>query len=154
MLNLLHTSLYFSSGIDASDLIIKDQKELDAFIDRLHTLKKKHPFVLIQPHVSFEYARKHFSDPIRKDIPCVMGYLKIYMGPHGEVYPGCWALKPIGNLKERKLKEIISSEEYENRVYEMFMKKCPGCTCGYIINLIHHLPSICGEMLYLCRIKK
>lgn len=39
-LNLLDTSPYFLSGVDASELIIKDQKKLDAFIDRLHAIKR------------------------------------------------------------------------------------------------------------------
>ena len=147
-LNLPDTSPYFFSGVDTSDLMIKDQKELDAFIDRLHAIKKKYPSVLSQFHVSLEYARKHFSDPKRKDIPCYMGYQNIYIGAHGEVYSGCWVLKPLGNLRERKLEEVMSSEEYKKRLYNMFMKKCPGCSCGYSGNLLYHLPSICNEIIW------
>lgn len=153
-LNLLDTSPYFFSGVDASDLIIKDQKELDAFINRLHVIKKKYPSVLNQLHVSIEYARKHFSDPKRKDIPCCMGYQTIYIGAHGEVYSGCWVLKPIGSLREKKLEEIINSEEYKKRLYNMFMKKCPGCTCGYSTNLLYHIPSIYEEGLWRCGMKR
>lgn len=154
ILNLLDTSPYFLSGVDASDLIIKDQKELDAFIDRMHELKKKYPSVLTEFHVAIEYARKHFSDPKRKDIPCCMGYHSIYVGAHGEVYSGCWVLKPLGNLREEKLEEIINSEEYKKRLYNMFMKKCPGCTCGYSSSLIYHVPSIYEEGLWRCGMKR
>ena len=153
-LNLLDTSPYFLSGVDASDLIIKDQKELDAFIHRMHEIKKKYPSVLNQFHISLEYARKHFTDLKRKDIPCCMGYQNIYIGAHGEVYSGCWVLKPIGNLREGKMEEIINLKEYKKRLGNMFTKKCPGCACGYSTNLLHHLPSIYDEILWRCGIKK
>ena len=153
-LNLLDTSPYFLSGVDASDLIIKDQKELDAFIDGLHVIKKKYPFVLNEFHVAIEYARRHFSDPKRKDIPCCMGYQSIYIGAHGEVYSGCWVLKPIGSLREKKLEEIINSEEYKKRLHNMFMKNCHGCTCGYSTNLLYHVPSIYEEVLWRCGVKR
>lgn len=153
-LNLLDTSPYFLSEVDVSDLIVKDQRELDAFIDGLHEIKKRNTTVLNQFHVSLEYARKHFSDFKREDIPCCMGYQSIYIGAHGEVYSGCWVLKPIGSLREKKLEEIINSEEYKKRLHNMFMKRCPGCACGYSTNLLHHLPSIYDEILWRCGIKK
>ena len=153
ILNLLDTSPYFFLNVDISDLIIKDQKEFDAFIDRLHGIKKN-TSVLNQFHVSLEYARKYFSDSKRKDVPCHLGYQTIYIGARGEVYSGCWALKAIGNLRGKKLEEIINSKEYKKRLYNMFMKKCPGCTCGYSTNLLYHIPSICEEILWRTGFKR
>ena len=153
-LNLLDSSPYFLSEVDVSDLMIKDQKELDAFIDRMHEIKKKYPSVLNQFHVSLEYARKHFTDLKRKDIPCCMGYQNVYIGAHGEVYSGCWVFKPIGNLREEKLEKIINLKEYKKRLANMFIKKCPGCACGYSTNLLYHLPSIYDEILWRCGMKK
>jgi MoaA/NifB/PqqE/SkfB family radical SAM enzyme len=97
-------------------------------------------------HATIEYARKYFKDSKRMDIPCYLGYLKIYVGSHGEVYSGCWALPPLGNLRENTLKEIITSKKYKKRLYEMFLKKCPGCSCNYQTNLLYHFPSLCNEI--------
>lgn len=145
-LNLLDTSPYFFSGVDVRNLTIKCQKELNSIIDKLHKMKDRYPHVLNQPHISLEYARRYFSNPRQEDIPCSMGYHSIYIGAHGEVYSGCWVLKPIGNLRDNKLDEILCSRRYVHRLHDMFIKKCPGCSCGYSKNLVYHLPSICKEI--------
>ena len=144
-LNLLDTSPYFLSKIDASNLIIGDQEELDELIDEMHVLKKSYPSVLTEFHTAIEYARGHFIDPRREDIPCCMGYKRIYIGAHGQVYPGCWVLNPVGSLRENKLDEIVDTSDYRRRLYDMFLKKCPGCACGYPTNLLYHIPSIMKE---------
>ena len=73
------------------------------------------------------------------------------MGAHGEVYSGCFAFKPIGSLRERNLKEIIDSEEYKERLYNMLLKRCPGC--NYALNLFYYIPSVCEEMLWSIGLK-
>lgn len=152
-ISLFDTSPYFFKDIDTSDLIIKDQKELDKVVQQLHDIKAEKPgvFTLSQTHQSFEYIRKYFTDAKRDDIPCVMGYVAIYIGPHGEVYHGCWPLEPVGNLREKKLEEIANSAEYRKRLKDMFFKRCPGCACGYKISLFYHLPSIGREVLWVTK---
>ena len=152
-ISLFDTSPYFFQDTDTSDLIIKDQKELDKVVRQLHDIKTKKSgvFVWNHTHQSFEYIRKYFTDAKRADIPCVMGYVTIYIGSHGEVYHGCWLLEPMGNLREKKLEEIVNSAEYGKRLKDMFFKRCPGCACGYKINLLYHLPSIGREVLWVAR---
>ena len=145
-MNLIDTTPYFFKDADASELLIKDNNELNELIDRLQKIKIENPELIGTSHAALEYARNYFEDPKREDIPCYLGYLKIYIGSHGEVYSGCWALPPIGNLRENTLKEIIASKRYKNRLKNMFLKKCPGCTCGYSLNLWYHFPSLCNEI--------
>jgi len=154
-ISLFQVTLYFFQGVDASRLMIEDQNELDEVVQQLHDIKAKNPRVFIwnQTHQSFEYMKEYLNDSKRADIPCVTGYTSIYVGAHGEVYHGCWAMKPIGNVREKKLADIVNSTEYRKRLKDMFLKRCPGCACGYQINLLYHLPSIFREIPWVIRSK-
>lgn len=147
-LQLIDDSLIFFRGIDRASLWIDDQDKLDGLIDELRNLKKVNSALKSYSHSRFEYARKYFSDPKRADIPCYLGYLLIYIDAHGEVYPGCWSLGSVGNLREKSLKEIIESPAYKNRVHAMFRKECPGCACNYPTNLAYSLRALVNETLW------
>lgn len=153
--NLIDNSPYFFQ-IDISDFLIEDQNELDRVVDELHELKSKHGniFLISQTHASIEYLRKYFQDPKREDIPCILGHVCIYIGAHGELYSGCLALKPLGNVREQSLKEIVNSAEYKERLYDMFYKKCPGCSTHHNMNLLYYAPWIKDEILWKLRMKK
>jgi MoaA/NifB/PqqE/SkfB family radical SAM enzyme len=154
-LNLIDNSPYFLQT-DISDFLIEDQNELDRVVDELHELKRKHGniFLISQTHASIEYLRKYFQDPKREDIPCILGHVCIYIGAHGELYSGCLALKPLGNVREQSLKEIVNSAEYKERLYDMFYKKCPGCSSHHNMNLLYYAPWIKDELLWKLRMKK
>ncbi len=146
-LQLIDDSLIFFRGIDRASLWIEDQNKLDRLIDELHNLKKVNSALKSYSHTRLEYARKYFSDPKRTDIPCYLGYLLVYIDAHGEVYPGCWSLGSVGNLREKSLREIIESPEYKSRVRAMFRKECPGCACNYGVNLTYSLRTLIDETL-------
>ncbi|MEA1907281.1 MAG: SPASM domain-containing protein [Euryarchaeota archaeon] len=125
---------------------IKNQDDLDEAVNKLHKIKAMDTKLISISHVALEYTKRYFKDPKREDIPCYLGYLRIYLCPQGEMYSSCWALPPAGNLRKKTVEEIINSENYKKRLYEMFMKKCPGCACGYALHLWYHFPSICNEI--------
>ncbi|MFC2071765.1 radical SAM protein [Chloroflexota bacterium] len=147
-LQLVDNSPILFRGIDMTSLWIEEQNKVDELINALHNLKKVNPALKSCSHTRLEYARKYFIDPKREDIPCYLGYLVIYIDAHGEVYSGCWALGSLGNLREKSLKEIISSQEYKSRVQAMFRKECPGCSCNYPTNLWYNLPALISEGLW------
>ncbi len=153
-LNLIDSSPYFFQ-VDVADLMVDDQSELDMFVDEIHKIKseKGNIFPISHTHASFEYVRKYFKDPKREDIPCILGHIGLDIGAHGEVYSGCFSMKPLGNIRERSLKEIINSAEYKRRLSDMFYKRCPGCSCGYKTNLIYYAPWVKDEILWNIKIK-
>lgn len=141
--NLLDTSLYFFKGIDTSELLIDDEELVDKTIDYLYRVNKESPEVamLEMSSTSLEFARNYLKNK-KPHFHCVTGYFRIYIDSDLNIYSGCWALPPVGNLKERSLKEILKSQEYRKRVKTMFNLNCPRCTCGYLLSgLINHLPS-------------
>ena len=146
--NLIDASTYFFKDVDMSGLWLDeaDWDKLNELINELHTTKLENRGLIGTSHASLEYMRHYFKDPKRKDIPCYLGYSKIYVGPHGDVYSGCWSLPPMGNLREDKLDAIVNSDEYKHRLKNMFLKNCPGCSCNYPTNLWYHVPSLFNEL--------
>ena len=139
--NLLDTSLYFFKGINTSELLINDESLVDELIDYLYKINKGEPETVNMNSASLEFARNYLKNK-KPHFYCTMGYLRIFINPNLDVYSGCWALPPIGNLREENLKDIVKSQRYKQRVKKMFDLNCPRCTCGYIISvMINRLPS-------------
>jgi MoaA/NifB/PqqE/SkfB family radical SAM enzyme len=146
--NLIDSSPILFKGISIKDLWIKDKGLLEFAIRDLHSLRASYPsaFASRQTHVSLEYIRDYFADPKQDQLPCILGYIYICVDPHGNVYPGCWVLPPVDNLRSRTLHEIFFSKKYRQRIAKMFKKQCPGCACGYQTNLIFDPKSIIKEV--------
>lgn len=140
-----HSYLFRSN---TQNMVEIEQEKLDEVIMKLHQVLRAHPGLISETHTSLEYVRKYFIDPRRGDIPCYLGYLAIYIGAHGEVYSGCNALPPVGNLRDKPLRQIINSAAYKQRLGDMFIKRCPGCACGYRLNLYAHVPAVMNEILW------
>ena len=134
------------------DLTIMSQGQLDHVIGELHRMKRAYPSSVNDSHTSLEYVRNCFADRKREDIPCYLGYLMIYVGAHGEVFPGCWVLPPVGNLRQASLKQMVNSKAYKKRVRGMFLKRCPGCACDYVLNLYAHVPFLLEETKWRLRL--
>ena len=69
------------------------------------------------------------------------------------MFPGCWVLSPVGELRQASLKQIVGSKTYKERVHDMFLKKCPGCVCDYILNLYAHVPAVVEEMQWRLQLR-
>ncbi len=147
-LQLIDASLPFFRGIDKKSLWIEDQNRLDSLIDELQNLRKIGSPLQFWPRAYWEYCRKYFQNPKRADIPCVLGYLIIDIDAYGEVYPGCFPLGSLGNLRVKSLKEIVRSSEYKKRVQAMFRKECPGCACNFDNNLTYRISTFVKETLW------
>jgi MoaA/NifB/PqqE/SkfB family radical SAM enzyme len=139
--NLLNNNLYFFTSIDISDLKIDDEKSVDMAIDYLIKIKKSSNIVSVS-HDQIEYARNYLKG-IDSKPSCVVEYSTVYIGSRGDMYSGCWALKPLGNLLEKNIRDIIKSGKYKKRARDMFLRRCPGCTCSYGSNVTFSSNPIC-----------
>jgi len=145
--NLPDNTLYFLSGIKLSKLWINDEKKLQSVVNNLHRLKNESPEIL-SSHVSLDYIYFYFKNHKKKYMPCCTGYVSIYIDSKGNVFSGCWALPPVGNLRNESLREITSNINYIKRLNQMFMKKCPRCSCGYATDLSYDILSIFKQLIY------
>ena len=153
-LNLLDGSPHFFRT-DIGNFRVEDQDRLDRVVTELHRLRseERSRFLVSQTHACIEYTRGYFRDPRRADIPCVLGHHCVYVGAHGEVYSGCFALDPMGSVRERSLGDIVTSPDYSARLREMFYKRCPGCTSHHGLNLLYHAPWIVDEIRWELKIR-
>jgi len=131
--NLFEASLYFLKGIDVETPALEEH-QIDGLFDYIKGEKKKHPSLIHPSEPSIEYARIYLKTG-KMDLPCYLGMLEVYIGSKGEVYSACYVRKPLGNLREQPLQDIVNSKEYRGRILQMYEKKCPGCSCGYDANV-------------------
>jgi len=138
--NLFDNHLYFFKGVKENFFLIKNKKIVDRIIDYLYFCRKKFSSMFRYDNTSLEFARNYLKQK-KISFHCILGLFRVYIDSKFNVYSGCWVLPPVGNLKESELKEILESKRYKERIREMFYLKCPGCTCGYVGNLmIENLP--------------
>ncbi|MBU7038611.1 MAG: radical SAM protein [Theionarchaea archaeon] len=133
-INLLDKNPYEFRGVEMSALSIDNKQVVDKTLDHIETMKKETPWIISEDSNALEYVRAYCKGT-PKEFLCAHGYLSVYLSSRGEVYSGCWVLNPIGNLRKTKLRNILRSDEYKRRAQQMFVKKCPGCTCGYALNV-------------------
>ena len=95
-----------------------------------------------------KYAADYFKDPLQKRLPCYVSQTRLCLGPKGEVFGGCWAMGVYGDLRKTALKDILRSKRFIEAGRKMFHKQCPGCSCGYSLNLRYAPRHILQEMLY------
>ena len=142
LFNLLDDRIDVFKGIPFSELLVKDEQKIDETIDHLKMINKKYPNLITQCDYSLEYARNYLKGKNRYDFHCVHGYKRVYVGSHGEIYPSCWAMKPIGNIREDRLSDVIGSKEQRELAKKMYKMECPKCTNSYVTNiLVKHLIS-------------
>jgi MoaA/NifB/PqqE/SkfB family radical SAM enzyme len=142
--NLLDPNLPIFQGIPFSDLVVKNEKKIDETINYLKRIRRENPWLITTCEHVLEYARYYLKThnffPHR--FHCVHGYKLIWIESHGDVHPGCWLMKPVGNLRKNKLHEIINSEAYRKLVETMYLNDCPGCTNLHGFNVaVRHLIS-------------
>lgn len=140
-IHVLDQNPYFFQGIHMAPLRIDDNQLVDKTVDYIKTVQKKEPNLINLDTNALEYVRASLKGTCKEPL-CVLAYINVYLNARGDVYPGCWVLNPVGNLRKNKLKNIVQSDAYKKRAQEMVMRKCPGCTCGYSVNVyVENLPS-------------
>jgi MoaA/NifB/PqqE/SkfB family radical SAM enzyme len=125
--NLLEASIDIFAATDMSTLRITNHQTIDNLFDCLENLRIQFPSTAYFCNHQLDYARS-FLKRVSCKIPCFHGYQRINIGAHGEVYSGCFVLKPMGNVREEKLSRIIRKKTYRKRMERMYTRQCPGCT--------------------------
>jgi len=140
-LNLIDRGTYFFHDISVDLLKMTDRSRLHQVLDGVVAVKEREPALVGNTVSSLEYARRYFDDPKQAGIPCHLGYIGVDIDANGDVYSNCWGLPPVGNVRRATLTDILGTDAYRKRCQAMFRKDCPGCSCGYILNLAYHKPS-------------
>lgn len=124
----------------------KDEK-FNNFLDALKEIKVKNSSSLLMNFPGIEYVEGYFDDPLQAKVPCASSQDRIIVDPSGSLLGGCLSMGSFGNLKNRTLKEILKDKKYIRARRNMFFKKCPGCSCGYMFN-INCMPGLIIKDLF------
>jgi MoaA/NifB/PqqE/SkfB family radical SAM enzyme len=93
------------------------------------------------------YIPGHFSDIVQRDIPCAESQLKLMIHSKGEI-GGCWGHDPTFNVRERRISEVIESDEYREEHARLFRKECVGCGSNYSLNLRWRPTTYVNDLLW------
>jgi MoaA/NifB/PqqE/SkfB family radical SAM enzyme len=137
--NLLDDHLFFLKGTNI-DEIWPDEKAVDFMMNSIQ--KNLHRPVLKRLNkLQLEYAEKYLKRLPLDEPPCYLGYTDIDIDSAGNLWSGCYVLHPVGNILESNLHYLLRSDTYANRLKKMRKRQCPGCSCGYELNIsIQQLP--------------
>lgn len=127
--NILDNHLYYFKDLDAS--IFPTAEEMRLASDTLIALKRRHPAAINGTVEHFAAIPRLYGDSRMREYFCARTLMNIYLDSFGNLYHGCWAMKPSGNVAQGGLKDILESREYRDCRRAGFLKQCPGCTCGY-----------------------
>ncbi len=134
--NLFDTNPNFFQGIEPHDLQADDPGAIQEALQVIKREHKQHP-------ECFTFNRKAVSAVesflLEGTYPrhCILGYTNVDIDPKGGVYSGCWAMKPMGNIREQSLEAILSNPAYTSRARHMLDRHCPQCTCGWMVNTMY-----------------
>jgi len=131
--NLLDANIHLFQGIDVQKLRVKDEAKIDKLMDYLLVLRRRLPGLIYACEHVIEFGREYLKNPdSAKRIPCVLGYAVLLVRSHGEIFPGCPILGPVGNFRKNKLTDVLKSEKYKRYAMRMYIRDCPGCSffCG------------------------
>ena len=120
----------------------RDFEDLRNALDFLRNEKIKNPKSLIINFSAIDFIEDYFRDPRQERIPCVSSQGRVIIDPFGRLLGGCMSMGRFGSIKETGFKELSATHKYKIAKKNMFYKRCPGCSCGYLFNLRLFLPSI------------
>jgi MoaA/NifB/PqqE/SkfB family radical SAM enzyme len=135
--NIFDSRLYFFQKIDTS--IAPTNEEIKKYTNLLIKLKREYSKNVNGSIKAFKKIPDLINDPRLPHYYCVCTLMELFIDSFGNVRPGCWAMAPCGNIKQHKLSEILNSNEFKRQRLKGFLKKCPGCTCGYELDVIMNL---------------
>ena len=139
--DLIHYSLpYFTEGRDgALQFDGSDRRMLLDVSRELLRLKSLEPELLTEPKESIRSIPDWAVKGAGMDVPCD-AYKLLWIGADGTVQL-CYAAFPLGNLHEKRLRDIFGASEHRLACRDAFELNCPRCHCERSARIRAHLPS-------------
>ncbi|MDE2232136.1 MAG: radical SAM protein [Candidatus Omnitrophica bacterium] len=126
----------------------QDKGRLKQFQRVMVENRSQHANATYHSFSEIKYFADYFQDPLQKNLPCSVSQIRVCVGAKGQIYGGCWAWRPLGDLRKATLKEILNSESFRRNTRKMFKKECPGCSCGFSLNLRYSPPNVLRESIF------
>jgi cyclic pyranopterin phosphate synthase len=140
--DLIHYSLpYFQEGPDRClQFGPEDRERLLEISAALVELKERKPQLLNHTVEGLRSIPDWLLLGPAMRVPCT-AYEMIWIGADGSVQM-CYVTFPLGNLHQRRLKELLFSSEHRCAARDAFKLKCPNCHCSSNERIMRHAPSL------------
>jgi MoaA/NifB/PqqE/SkfB family radical SAM enzyme len=117
-----------------------DRPTVQAVGDELERLKQAHPQRFPQSMTLVRSVPDWLLKGPDMRIPCD-AYQLIWVGADGTVQL-CDVTFKLGNLKERRLRDMLFGETHRSACRDAFQLKCPNCTCKSDSRIRKHAASV------------
>lgn len=140
--DLVHYSLpYFVEGPESAlQLGPEDKERIERLVARLLELKGQHPGRFKDSIPSIRSIPDWLLKKAEMKVPCDAGNL-LWVGADGAVQL-CYVTFSLGNIHERRLKDIVFTQQHHAAARDAFHLKCPNCHCERNNRILKHLPSL------------
>jgi MoaA/NifB/PqqE/SkfB family radical SAM enzyme len=152
--NLLDNSLPFLVDANLVDLW-PDPDQIQTIFGAIDSRRELSALSRIND-VQLRYAKRHYARDIKveEQPSCFLGYTDVDINSAGDLFSGCYPLPAVGNIIRSDVKEILYGPAYAKRLAKMVARDCPGCTCGYEVNVaIASLPSYAVQRILHRKVK-
>jgi cyclic pyranopterin phosphate synthase len=139
--NLVHYSLpYFTEGEDRElQFAPADRPAIEAVIGELMKMQSVRPDLLPMSPIVLRAIPDWLIKGPNMRVPCDRHRL-IWVGPDGTVQM-CYVTFKLGNLHERRLKDMLFTKEHGQAARDAFALNCPNCHCGFESRTLGHAPT-------------
>jgi MoaA/NifB/PqqE/SkfB family radical SAM enzyme len=141
IINLVHYSLpYFVDGSDREvQFTPEDRPAIEAVIAEFLRLRAQQPELLPMSPIVLRAIPDWLMKGPNMRVPCDRHRL-IWVGADGTVQM-CYVTFKLGNLHEKRLKDMLFSPEHFQAARDAFALKCPNCHCGFDTRTLGHAPT-------------
>jgi molybdenum cofactor biosynthesis enzyme MoaA len=139
--DLIHYSLpYFTEGPDRQlQFKAEDRDRLAEITRELIRLKEAHPNRFRESALGIRSIPDWLLKGPGMRVPCD-AYQLIWVGADGTVQL-CYVTFKLGNLHERRLRDMLFTSEHRQSARDAFQLNCPNCHCGRDNRIQMHLAS-------------
>jgi molybdenum cofactor biosynthesis enzyme MoaA len=140
--DLVHYSLpYFTEG---PDQVLKfrpeDRPSIEAVITEALRLQAAHPGRFNHSEAGLRSAPDWLIKGADMRVPCD-SHQMMWVGADGTVQQ-CYVTYRLGNLHERRLRDMLFTKEHKRCSRDSFALNCPNCHCHYDGRIQKHSPSL------------
>ena len=139
--DLVHYSLpYFQEGPErAIQFRPEDRPVIEEITRELIRLKEENPKMIHHDLRGLRSIPDWLIKGPDMKVPCT-AYEMIWVGADGSVQM-CYVTFPLGNLHERRLRDMLFSKEHRCAARDGFELNCPNCHCSSNERIMRHAPS-------------
>jgi cyclic pyranopterin phosphate synthase len=139
--SLIHYSLpYFTEGPDRQlQFRPEDRAAIEEVIGELLRLKQLRPELIQQSEMALRSVPDWLLKGPDMKVPCER-YRLLWVGADGTVQL-CYVTFKLGDLRKKRLSEMLFTAEHAQAARDAFDLKCPNCHCSYHNRIERHAAS-------------